>query len=490
MSKLSKSLETFVERLVQEASEVYSDPLESFPGYADLTLTLQDKAFEFTDAQLDSIRKISRTIDSTNEIAKNIQFHYRNHIIGNGVTVEITPAEYLGEPQDIGKAKPDSKIKKMKENWQAFCTANKFDLRLIDTLKRAKRDGEFLWRIYDTNDVPTLRFIDPYVVRSSDSVKAPSGIKLKTPTDYESVIGYVVNIGGVESTIPEEKVIHGKRNVDMDTPRGIPDNWPLFTNFRRLDKLLLNVSTLTQIQSAIALIRQHENQSQARVQSLVNKQSDGRTRTDSVTGKSTTARKLSAGTILDAPKGTTYEFPAHSINTSNFIGVIDKELAQIAAGHVLPVDWLLAKEPTDPLSPGSPVIANFSTEQMWLYDHVIELFWRVQELMGINTEREKTKYAIWVFGPRLAVGKSLDEARVLQVLQQVGSVGPRTISRTFGFNYNIERADTIRHIATLQPGEIAPGSAGGTFASNNASNDGMTTSKGTPKSADAGGGKQ
>lgn len=490
MSKLTKSLEDFVTKMVMEASEIYTDPAESFPGYADLTFTLQDKAFEFTDSQLDTIRKISRTIDSTNEIAANIQLHYRNHIIGDGVTIEITPAEYMDEPQNIGKSKPDSKIKKMKENWARFATANKLDLRLVDTLKRAKRDGEFFWRIFNTKDTPSLRFIDPAVVKSSDSVNAPSGIKLKTPTDYESVVAYVVSINGDEKDISADKVIHGKRNVDIDTPRGIPDNWPLFTNFRRLDKLLVNVSTLTQIQSAIALIRQHEGQSQARVQSLVNKQSDGKSRVDSVTGKSTTARKLNAGTILDAPKGTTYEFPAHSINTDNFIKVVDKELAHIAARHVLPVDWLLAKEPTDPLSPGSPVIANFRSEQMWLYDFVIELFWRVQELMGINVEQVKPKYAIWVFGPRLAVGKSLDEARVLQVLQQVGSVGPRTISRTFGFNYNLERADTIRHIATLQPGEIAPGSAGGTFASNNAANDGMTTSKGTPKSADAGGGKQ
>jgi hypothetical protein len=483
--------ELLKDKKVREAtsSEMSSDPQESFEGWLSLSVS-NGRFYSFTNSELKTIRDAVRSVTLASEICKNVLFHCKNHLVGEGLQLVITAVEN-GEDPTLIKDANDKTIETMKTNWRLFTQLNDFDSRMLNFVERSRRDGEAFFRFFDTTaklGAPTIRFIGPEYIKSTDP-DAPFGI-LFDPNDAETAKKYfydptnstaVPGKNDKEKGLPPEDIIHYKRNVDMEAPRGIPDFWPVMTNIRRAEKLLTNISVLTTIQSAIALVRRHENANQSQVKNLINRQSDGVTRTDSNTGKTISGRKLQPGTVLDAPKGIEYDFPAHNINVEGFIAVVDKELAHIAANFVQPVEWLLAKEPAEPLSPGSPTMANFRTEQAQLFNVATKIFWKVQEMMGVDPVTNKQLYDIEFSGPILAIGKALDDARVQQILVELGGTSPQLVAARYGNNWRTVRKQTLEHIKTLTPGEAPPGSVGAAVTANDPKNDGMTKADGKVK---------
>lgn len=474
------------------------DGEENFAGWLPLTVNM-DRPYSYNLTQLQAIRKETRSVCIGNDIARNISKHYKNHVIGDGLIYQLIKKDTGDDPKEVAKVKPDARVKKLINNWEKFEIANKFNTRLHNIVERGLRDGEVPIRFFTggKEGVPKIRFVDPLFIDPGDATASDGefamtyGVKT-APEDIEDIQGYYFN-GNLDHAqkqksklIPAAEMLFIKRNTDYEFPRGIPDFWPVLQNIRRVEKIILNTSVLVQIQSAIALIRKHKNQTQARVERFVNGQSDGQNRRDNTTGKNITARKMRAGMIIDAPDGQEYDFPASKVSTKNFIDAAIQDLGKIAANFVLPLEWLLAKEPTAPLSPGSPVVKNFITEQAWTYDIVIEIFWRVQTMMGVpDVDKIREEYELMVVGPRLAVGKAVDEARVVQILQACHAISPQTIAATFGYKYAIERANTIRHRASLQPGEVAPGDIGNTDPG---TNNGLDSKKKGTKADNAEGG--
>jgi hypothetical protein len=476
---------------------------ENFEGWLPLMMNM-DRPYSFNLAQLQAIRRETRSVCIGNDIAQNVVKHYQNHIVGDGLLYELIKKDDGTDPKEAAKAKPDPIVKKLIANWEKFEVKNDFNGRLSNIVERGLRDGEVPIRLFagGANKPPSIRFIDPLFISptaqnlktntsSYNSYEMMYGVKT-SESDIEDIIGYCFN-GDLDTAqklksevIPAGKMVFIKRNTDYEFPRGIPDFWSILTQIRRVEKIVTNTSVLVQIQSAIALIRKHKNQTQARVDNFVRNKSDGIARQDSSTGASITARKMRPGMIIDAPDGTEYDMPAAKISTKNFIDAAIQDLGKIASRFVLPLEWLLAKEPVAPLSPGSPVVKNFIREQSLLYKEVVNIFWRVQALMGIeDVDTVREQYELIVSGPRLAVGKAIDEARVVQILQQTGSISPQTISSMFGVKYAIERANTIRHRNSLQPGEVAPGDLGNT---NPGQNSGIASKKKGTKSDNAPGG--
>ena len=369
------------------AAERTVDPDESFVNYLPIMLGLQ-RNFYFTSQQQQQVRNVSRAIYVSDEIAQNCVLHHQNHVVGDGLTLKIIPKDLGTDPTKLADKLQDTNIKAMTENWEAFCYANNFTDRLLNWVERVHRDGEVFNRFfpaaltYAGKKVPAIRFIDPgYITPFADGTfYDDSGIKF-VGHDHETPKSYHYQPSEDEPTvdkrIPADEIIHDKRNVDIETPRGLPTFFSVITNLRRVSKNLTNVSVLTSILSSIALIRKHETASGAKIDSFLNRQSDGRTRTNAVSGRAQMSRHMDPGTVLDAPNGITYDFPAHQIQSENYIKVIHEELGHIAARFVLPVEWLLSKETVLPLTEGSPVIKNFRKEQAKLYKHVTEIFWKV-----------------------------------------------------------------------------------------------------------------
>lgn len=456
---------------------------EDFDGW--LPVTINSKYFyDFTLSELKEVRDVSRNLSISSELYKNCLLHYRNYIIGDGIQISIYKEDLGEDPVKLADALDgDSTVKKMRDNWKLFCRKNRMHLRLLDWINRRKRDGEVFIRLFNTPDAPTVRFIDPNFI-SSDKTGVDYGIEFDKK-DLETVKRYWIQNpdDSTYKSVAEEDIIHDKDGVDIDAPRGFPIGYPVFTNIRRVDKLMVNVAILAQIQSAIALIRKHKGTGQAKVNTFLNRSATG-TRTNTA-GVSVRTRQLDPGTILDAPDTIEYDFPAHKIDAANLTKIAEQDLALIAACFVLPVDWLLSKEPAEPLPPSSPVIANFKTEQKAMYASYLELFWRVQERMGINRETVEQEYNVSVIGPRLAVAKALDEARIAEINVRTGATSPQEEASKIGNNWAISRANVIRHRRTAQPGEQMPGDSGNT---NTGGGDGLSKSGGGQRSSDAAGG--
>lgn len=437
--------------------------------------------YDFTTSELQNIREVSRNLFITNEVYKNVIAHYRNHVVGAGLSVEIYAEDLDNDPTKLATAK-DSTVAKMKENWKLFCIKNNMHKRTLDWFNRKKRDGEAFLRLFlAVEGVPVLRFMDPSFIES-DKETAPYGIEFDKK-DIETVKKYYVTYPEQKpKALAPEEIIHTKDVVDMDVPRGFVQGYSVFTNLRRADKLMVNVSVLAQIQSAIAMIRSHKSANGAKVKSFLDRTAAG-TRT-TTSGSTVRTKTYQPGTILDAPEGTEYNLPAHAVKAEGLLNILEKELGLIAACFVLPVQWLLSEETAEPLPPSSPTIANFRTEQIAFYSDYIELFWRVQEAMGIDRETNEVKYKVIVNGPRLAIAKALDEARADEIYQRLGANSPQEIAAKNGRNWTVSRANTIKHRETAMEGEQMPGDAGNT----DTSSDGTTKKDGGQKGADGDGG--
>jgi hypothetical protein len=454
---------------------------ENFDGWLPLTYGVT-AFYDFTLQELKNIRDVSRNLSLSNEIYKNCLYHYRNNIIGSGLSIDIYSEDLDEDPAKLATAK-DSTVATMKENWKLFCMRNNMHTRTVDWLNRYKRDGEAFVRLFRTGDVPTIRFVDPVLI-TSDKTDSPYGIQFDK-NDAETVKKYYVlnQATNTYKAVPPEDMIHTKDVVDIDAPRGFMQGYSIFTNLRRVEKLLVNISVLAQIQSAIALIRKHKGAKAAKVQSFLDKTSTG-SRTNTA-GSTVRTRQFDPGTIIDSPDGTEYDFPAHNIKVDGLVSVADKDLGMIAANFVLPVEWLLSKEAPEPLPPSSPVIANFRSEQAKFYEAYIELFWRVQEAMGVDRETNEIKYNVRVTGPRLAIAKAIDEARSDEIYMRLGSTSPQEVAAKNGNNWTVSRANMIRHRNTAQPGEQMPGDAGNT---NTGGGDGTSKAGGGQKTDSGTGG--
>lgn len=463
---------------VREAAEMGDSGEENFDGWLPLRLASSTKYYDYTLTELEAIRNVVRVAADVNEIAKNVLLHRRNFIVGRGIKIDIYPDDLGNDPVKLAEGKEDAQIKKMRTNWKLFCNANNFTQRLWEWVRRCDTDGEVVLRIFKGDTAPAVRFVEPEYVKSDEST-IPYGVEYDE-SDAERVksVRYMPPDANEETTIKGEDIIVDKRNVSMTAPRGISTFWPVLSNLRRLEKILVNSSVLATVQAAITMVRKHDTATGVKVQNMVRKGSDGVDRTDS-TGKTIYSRKVRPGTVLDAPKGISYEFPSHTVDASSFIKIAEHELSHVASAFVLPVEWLLTAEPKDPLTPGSPVIANFEVEQQLLFTKVEELFWNIQGRMGVNVAKNKAKYTLYFNGKRLAVGKALDEARVDQILTTIGATSPQETAAKHGHNWVVSRANTIRHRATKQDGEAMPGDAGNTNPSNTASNGGNGDTKNT-----------
>lgn len=454
------------------ASERFVDEDESWEGFLALQMGLQKNLY-FTSMQLQKARNFARLVYVSDEIAQNIVLHHQNHVVGDGLTLKIVPKDLGKDPKKLADSITDAKIQEMTENWESFAAANNLNERLLNWVERVHRDGEVFVRFTDKalnyagKTVPAIRFIDPGYISPypGGTVYDDYGIKFKNNTDFETPVSYHYQPSEdspeVDNSIPAAEILHDKRNVDMETPRGLPTFFPIITNLRRINKNLTNVSVLTSILSSIALIRKHENATAAKIDSFISRQSDLRSRTNAVSGRAQISKHMGPGTVLDAPNGITYDYPAHSVQTENYIKVIDKELAHIAARVVLPVEWLTSKETSTPLGEGSPVIKNFRKEQARLYKHVVDMFWRVQEMMGVDGKL-RLKYCVEFFGPELAIASALDQARVNEIEERCGVLSPQTWCQEKARSWAVERAGMIQHRLTAQDGEVMPGDAGNT----------------------------
>jgi capsid protein len=265
--------------------------------------------------------------------------------------------------------------------------------------------------------------------------------------DVETVRGYFVD---GELVAPDE-LQHRKANVDANVKRGLPLFAPVRKNLRRAEKLLRNMSVVAEIQSAIALIRRHRAATRSSVERFVSDTAD-LTATEPAAGRTSNFRVFGPGTILDAPGGIEYDFPAAALDAGKYVTVLQAELRAIAARLVMP-EFMLTSDASNAnyastMVAEGPATRMFQRLQAEQIADDLELLWRVVRravIAGCLPAAALEVIEIQAAAPSLAVRDPLAEAQVARIQSASGILSPQTWSQRSGLDYDQEQANLVAH---------------------------------------------
>ena len=281
----------------------------------------------FTEQTLRELREQCRRLAATNEFAINGHENRISYIVGAGHSYRAAVCKGMDAPADV-----PMQVQKLLDQFEE---ENRWQQRQQEIVRRLDRDGEVFLRFFvDHEAITRVRFVEPdQLVTPTELANDPSasfGIQTD-PNDVETVVGYYVDGEFVDA----REIQHRRANVDFNVKRGLPLYTPVRKNLRRAEKLLRNMSIVAEIQSAIALIRKHRGASRSGIEQFVASDADV-TVASGQTGRTRHYSQYGPGTILDAPAGLEYDFPAKGLDASSFVAVLQAELRAIAARLVMP----------------------------------------------------------------------------------------------------------------------------------------------------------
>ncbi len=369
-----------LEEAYHELWDSFVDPREAFfddgggwvpLGYAGAAAGLLRPAI-VNEQQLCELRAECRLLAATNEFAINGQENRISYLVGSGHTYRAEIRK--GSPADPALAAQVQAV------LDAFVQANKWHRRQQEIVRRLDRDGEAFLRFFvDRQGCTRVRFVEPDQVAgpATGAVDPAASFGILTDeSDVETVLAYYVDGRPVDA----DQIQHRKANVDANVKRGLPLFFPVRKNLRRAEKLLRNMSVVAEIQSAIALIRKHQGGVRGGVQQFAASQTD-LTVTQQLTGRTTSFRRFGPGTILDAPGGIEYDFPAAGLDAANFVAVLQAELRAIASRLVMP-EFMLTSDASNAnysstMMAEGPAMRMFARLQADLIQDDLEVMYRV-----------------------------------------------------------------------------------------------------------------
>jgi hypothetical protein len=233
--------------------------------------------------------------------------------------------------------------------------------------------------------------------------------------------------------------------VDFNVKRGLPLYVPVRKNLRRAERLLRNMSIVSEIQSAIALIRKHRGASRSGIEQFVANDSDG-TVSNGVTGRTRHFSQYGPGTILDAPAGMEYDFPTQGLDAARFVAVLQAELRAIAARLVMP-EFMFTSDATNSnyastLVAEGPAVKMFERLQAGMIEHDRAVMWHVVEnaiAAGKLPPEVRRIIQLQITPPSLHVRDQLQQAQVDRIAFNHGVLSPQTWSQHLGLDYDQEQ---------------------------------------------------
>jgi hypothetical protein len=248
-------------------------------------------------------------------------------------------------------------------------------------------------------------------------------------------------------------VQHRRANVDFNVKRGLPLYTPVRKNLRRAERLLRNMSIVAEIQSAIALIRKHRGASRSGIEQFVAADADV-TASDSLTGRTRHFSQYGPGTILDAPAGLEYDFPARGLDASSFVAVLQAELRAIAARLVMP-EFMFTSDASNAnysstMVAEGPAMKMFERLQASTIEQDRAVMWRVVDnaiAVGALPPGVRELVEIQIMPPSLHVRDQLKQTQVDRIAFNSGVLSPQTWSQHLGLDYDQEQKNLAVHRA-------------------------------------------
>jgi capsid protein len=399
----------------------------------------------FNEQMLGELRGQCRRLAATNEFAINGHENRVSYIVGPGHSYRASVCK--GVEASCELAMQAQKV------LERFLRENRWQMRQQEIVRRVDRDGEVFLRFFVAADGMTrVRFIEPDQVTTPAELAGDPAASFGIQTDaddVESVTGYYVDGEFVDAA----EVQHRRANVDFNVKRGLPLFTPVRKNLRRAERLLRNMSIVAEIQSAIALIRKHRGASRSGIEQFV--------ADTSVAGVSDPGHNSSRtrhfsqygpGTILDAPAGMEYDFPARGLDASSFVAVLQAELRAIAARLVMP-EFMFTSDASNAnfastMVAEAPAIRMFERLQATMIEQDRAVMWRVVNnavAAGALPSDVADLVDIQIIPPSLHVRDQLKQAQVDRIAYNNGVLSPQTWSQHLGLDYDQEQKNLAVH---------------------------------------------
>jgi capsid protein len=389
------------------------------------------------EQQLHAVRLECRGLAMTNEFAINGHENRISYLVGSGHTYRAVVRK--------GAEPAPALVAEVQQVLDEFLACNAWQTRQQEIVRRLDRDGEAFLRFFAGADGETrVRFVEPeQVVTPPELARVPwasFGIQTE-PDDVETPLGYYIDGEPVDAA----HIQHRKANVDANVKRGLPLYFPVRKNLRRVEKLLRNMSALAEIQSAIALIRKHRSAARHGIEQFAEAQSDA----CGVAPRSAAARRLSQyapGTILDAPAGLEYDFPAAGVNAGAFVTVLQAELRAIAARLVMP-EFMFTSDASNAnysstLVAEGPAVKMFERLQASMKHDDCQVMWRVIHnavAAGRLPHDVRRRVELQITLPSLHVRDQLREVQIEKIAFEKGVLSAQTWSQRLGLDYDQEQ---------------------------------------------------
>ncbi len=459
-----QSLDRLQQRLTETIDDLYAgfvDPREPYHDDDTAWLALAARGGSAVDRsagpsvhlmseqELAAVRAECRALALQNEFAVNGHENRVSYIVGPGHGYTIAakrdhqvPPEWVAEVQTLV---------------DDFVRINRWARRQQEAALRLDRDGEVFLRYFaGSGGMTHVRFVEPgQVTAPAEAARDPSlsfGIATDAD-DVETVHAYYVD--GVP--LDADVIQHRKANVDANVKRGLPLFYPVRKNLRRAEKLLRNMSTVAEIQSAIALIRKHHGATRTAVQQFV--AASGTAGGAAPGGRMESVRRYAPGTILDAYGNLEYDFPAAALDASSYVAVLQAELRAIAARLVMP-EFMLSADASNgnyasSLVAESPALRTFERLQARQTADDEEVLRRViahAAAAGRIDRRAPQLVDVQIEAPSLMVRDVRGEAEVRAIEYAHGVLSAQTWSLLAGYDYEREQRHIANHARRAPPG--------------------------------------
>ena len=388
------------------------------------------------------IRRQCRALAATNEFAINGHENRISYLVGAGHTYRAAPKK--------GRTAAPELARLVQEVVDEFVVEARWHARQQEIVRRLDRDGEAFLRFFSEGGRTRVRFVEPGQIATPPAdaagAAASAGI-LNEPDDVETVLAYAVDGRWIDAG----EIQHRKANVDANVKRGLPLFYPVRKNLRRAERLLRNMSTVAEIQSAIALIRKHRAGTKSGAQQFVAAAADASV-ASSATGQTTYFKRFAPGTILDAPSGVEYDFPAAALDAASYVAVLQAELRAIASRLVMP-EFMLTSDASNAnyastMVAEGPAMRMFARLQADLVRDDLAVMWRVVRgavAAGRLPAAALLDVELQAGPPTLATRDPLSEAQAARIELDSGVLSPQTWSQRRGLDYDQEQANFAEH---------------------------------------------
>jgi len=391
-----------------------------------------------TEEALTAARRICRRLAELNEFAINAIENRISYVVGTGYKWRVV-ARHGETPSDAVIAAGTGAL-------DSFADESDWSQLEQELHRRVDRDGEVFLRWFrpvGIGDVPKVRVVEPgQVARPTGGLESGTFGVITAVGDVQTVEAYYVD----GRYTPAEEIDHLKANVDRNVKRGMPTLWPIRKNLERAEKLLRNMSSVATVQAAIAIVRKHENRTLAGIQRFADDQADFDV-TNQLTGKTKRFQKFGPGEVIDAPAGTSYEFPSHALNAGAFVTVLKAELRSIAARLVMP-EFMLTSDASNAAF-ASAMVAEGPAVKMFQRLQTLFMSW----LRGVLYKRvivpalgeQARLVTIEAAAPHMIVRDRLKESQARQIEVREGVLSPQLWAGEMGRDYEQVATDLEDH---------------------------------------------